>query len=299
MRWIGAILAVLILVFAFTCPSQLGGGPSKIVILISIDGLRPDALSAENSPNIWRLVENGSFYSNAQTIPLSITYPAHTSMLTGLRATKHKIFSNPVEKPFKSQFVKCKTVFHYTKKWDVTNIFVASCWYFLGFTPANPYIDTFLVEGRSWDIKWTTEKTIKALRKYQNSNEIFTFTYYGETDNMGHKYGWMSEEYLEALRVIDGEIGKLVSFLKERKYYDRTYFIISADHGGKHKYHLAGRKEDRTIPIVIKGPNVKSGFKTTEKAGILDITPTILYIFGAKDNIFKNFDGKVLKGVFK
>lgn len=304
MRWISAILATLILIFAFTYPSQLDGEPSKIVILISIDGLRPDALSAENSPNLWRLVEKGSFYSNAQTIPLSITYPAHTSMLTGLRAVKHGVFSNPAErnypytKPFKFKFVKCKTVFHYTKKLGVTNIFIANHWYFWGLLPANPYIDKFLVENRSFDSGWTTEKTVKALRKFQNINEIFVFAYYGALDDAGHTYGWMSEDYLETLKTIDEEVGKIISFIEERKYNDRTYFIVSSDHGGKHRYHFLGRKEDKTIPVIIKGPTVRKNFLITKKVSILDITPTVLYVFGAKDDVFKNFDGKVLKDIF-
>jgi len=310
MKWLKTII-VLISIFVYSSRAEedaaSSDNSSKFVVLISIDGLRPDALSAKNSPNIWKLIEGGSFYANAKTIPISVTYPAHASMLTGLRATKHKIYSNPTDrkwpyiKPFGFKFVKCKTIFHYTKKMGAKNIFIANHWYFWGFLPANPYLDKFLVENRSWDSRWTTEKTIKALRKFQGDgdNKIFTFAYYGALDEVGHKYGWMSEDYLETLRTIDEEVEKTISFIEEKKYDDRTYFIVTADHGGKGKSHFLGRKEDKTIPIIIKGPNIRSGFKPNDKARIVDITPTILYLFGADEAVFKNFDGKVLEDIFK
>src|SRR5262245_41867882 len=56
--------------------------PPKVVI-ISIDGLRPEALSQAGAPTIMSLAAYGSSTLRAQTTNLPVTLPAHTSMLSG------------------------------------------------------------------------------------------------------------------------------------------------------------------------------------------------------------------------
>ena len=54
------------------------------IVLISIDGLRPDAINIKNAKNLYTLSHAGLYYPDAQTIKRSVTLPSHTSMLTGL-----------------------------------------------------------------------------------------------------------------------------------------------------------------------------------------------------------------------
>ena len=64
------------------------------VLVISIDGLRPDAIERFNAFTILRLMREGSYALTAQTILPSKTLPSHTSMLTGVDADKHGITWN-------------------------------------------------------------------------------------------------------------------------------------------------------------------------------------------------------------
>src|SRR5690242_8821085 len=64
------------------------------VLLISIDGCRPDVLLRAKTPNVHKLVESGSYTFWARTIPPAITLPAHASMLTGVTPEKHGITWN-------------------------------------------------------------------------------------------------------------------------------------------------------------------------------------------------------------
>src|SRR6476660_1162779 len=57
---------------------------SEHVLLISIDGCRPDVLLRAKTPNVHKLVESGSYTFWARTIPPAITLPAHASMITGV-----------------------------------------------------------------------------------------------------------------------------------------------------------------------------------------------------------------------
>src|SRR5688572_28993192 len=85
--------------------SALGGSTAEVsptsrtrvtdhVVIISLDGLRPDAIAKFGAQSLQRLMREGRFTLQAQTILPSKTLPSHTSMLTGVDADKHGITWN-------------------------------------------------------------------------------------------------------------------------------------------------------------------------------------------------------------
>src|SRR5688500_16008868 len=75
------------------------------VVLCSIDGMRPDALLAANTPTMDRLARQGAFTGTARTVMPSSTLPCHTSMLRGVDTARHGITSNtfqPLVRPVPS-----------------------------------------------------------------------------------------------------------------------------------------------------------------------------------------------------
>src|SRR5687767_5567424 len=56
---------------------------SRNVVVVSVDGLRPDAIAKYSAPTLQRLMREGSYTLAARTIDPSTTLPSHTSMLTG------------------------------------------------------------------------------------------------------------------------------------------------------------------------------------------------------------------------
>src|SRR6185503_16887518 len=61
------------------------------VAIISIDGLRPDAIQIAGAANIMALAGRGAWSWNAQTIYPSNTLPSHISMLSGFSPEEHGV----------------------------------------------------------------------------------------------------------------------------------------------------------------------------------------------------------------
>ncbi|MGH7449160.1 MAG: alkaline phosphatase family protein, partial [Longimicrobiales bacterium] len=70
------------------------GGRTDHVIVVSIDGLRPDAIERFDAATLMRLMAEGAWSLEATTILPSITLPSHTSMLTGVEPEVHGVTWN-------------------------------------------------------------------------------------------------------------------------------------------------------------------------------------------------------------
>jgi hypothetical protein len=93
--WTVALVALVAL--AWAAPVWAQEAPAvrvDHVVVVSIDGLRPDALARFRTPTLARLVERGSATMEASTILPSKTLPSHVSMLTGVGPDIHGITWN-------------------------------------------------------------------------------------------------------------------------------------------------------------------------------------------------------------
>src|SRR5687768_8458441 len=68
------------------------------VVIVSIDGLRPDAIEKAEAANLLALIKQGAYCAKAQTVVPSVTLPSHTSMLTGLDYKRHGVTWNVYRK---------------------------------------------------------------------------------------------------------------------------------------------------------------------------------------------------------
>ncbi|MDP6512960.1 MAG: alkaline phosphatase family protein, partial [SAR202 cluster bacterium] len=63
----------------------------KKVLIIGIDGCRPDALLAAETPNLDTLIDDGLVSYQAQTCEFTVSAPGWSSMLTGVWPNKHGV----------------------------------------------------------------------------------------------------------------------------------------------------------------------------------------------------------------
>jgi predicted AlkP superfamily pyrophosphatase or phosphodiesterase len=77
---------------------------AQSLLLISIDGMRPDyVLKADEHglkiPHLRRILKDGAHATGVRGVLPTVTYPSHTTILTGVWPVKHHIFSNVVFDP--------------------------------------------------------------------------------------------------------------------------------------------------------------------------------------------------------
>jgi len=81
--------------------------PPPVVLMISIDGLRPDYVTAADKhglkiPALRRFVSEGAFAEGVLGVIPTVTYPSHTTLITGVWPAKHGIFSNTIFDPLRT-----------------------------------------------------------------------------------------------------------------------------------------------------------------------------------------------------
>jgi len=106
-RWLGqagswAILLVVIAASPARMAAQDKGVP--LLVVISVDGLRPGYVTEANShgakiPNLRRLLAEGTYASGVIGVIPTVTYPSHTTLVTGVWPAKHGILANTTFDP--------------------------------------------------------------------------------------------------------------------------------------------------------------------------------------------------------
>jgi Type I phosphodiesterase / nucleotide pyrophosphatase len=78
--------------------------PAPLLVIVSVDGLRPDYVTAADRrgsriPALRRLLTDGAFAEGVEGVIPTVTYPSHTTLLTGVWPARHGILSNTLFEP--------------------------------------------------------------------------------------------------------------------------------------------------------------------------------------------------------
>lgn len=255
------------------------------VVLISIDGCRPDVLLRVQAPNVRKLMETGSFTFWARTVPVAITLPSHASMLTGVMPEKHGITWNKQLEDADIARPKFPTIFEVAMRYGLTTAVVAGKSKFDAFAQIGHV-------GRAWTkAAGDDEVAAEAVRTIQDYHPDVLFIHFPGADKEGHANGWASPEQVKALENIDAQIGKVVSAIDSSNMRDKTVILITADHGGAGRGHgtsSAGASPDdarnQHIPWIIKGPGIRKNYDLSQDARLrintVDTFSTLCYLLG-------------------
>ena len=256
---------------------------SEKVILILVDGMRPDGMMQCGNPFAQKLLENSTYTLNARTVMPSVTLPCHMSLFHSVDPDRHGILTNtyvPQVRPVKGMFdvfeeADKKCAFFYT-------------WEELRDLSRPDHIHTALCINQHMQADTDIKITDAAIKYINEEAPDFLFLYLGETDEVGgHDCGWMSEQYMKSVSKALSCVEKLQNSIS-----DEYTIILLADHGGHDRSHGSDMPEDMTIPILFCGKPFEKGKELEGDVSIKDVAVTIaklLQVLPAKE-----WEGKAL-----
>jgi predicted AlkP superfamily pyrophosphatase or phosphodiesterase len=273
-------------------PSGSTSALKKKVLILGIDGCRPDAIPAAlDAHNMHQLVAHGAFSSHCDilgdrpTKAFTITGPGWSTILTGVWSDKHGVTDNAFHDHHLEAFPSIFSRFKQARP-DRTAI---------AFVTWQPFVDDIIlakngaqlvVDGDKVGYEEGDRQVTKAVVQCLAANDPdLVFAYFGSMDSAGHGYGFhpKSPKYTKALEVIDEQIGRILAALQKRPTYAQEDWLIIActDHGGRGREHGFGKDvpEIRNGLLLLDGPAVDRAAMPV-KTGNVDVAVTALTHLG-------------------
>jgi predicted AlkP superfamily pyrophosphatase or phosphodiesterase len=263
------------------------------VVIIGIDGLRPDLALRADTPTLHALMAGGSFTLWARTTAESVTLPSHTSMVTGVVPIKHGIQWNadlPLEHPVYPAY---PTLFELAKRAGYTTALAAGKSKFIALTKPGTLDWQFVpASTKIGDM----EVAVQAVGMILNHQPDVLFVHFPGVDNAGHEYGWASREQFAAIHLADECVGLVLWALEKEDLRGSTFVLVTADHGGAGLSHGPDDPRSRNIPWIASGPHIRRNLDLTVYPDLTinteDTFSTSAYFLGIP--IIRKVDGKVV-----
>jgi arylsulfatase A-like enzyme len=295
-------LFVFLAILVTSC-SQEKGFSNAPVILISIDTLRADHLTAYgaklvDTPAIDRLAKDGIVYENAYAhVPL--TFPSHVTMLTGRLPFDNGVRSNigyKLERDVQLTLPRLLAAHGYATGGAV------SAYVLRGETGIGPLFDFYDDSMEVWEsatlgsLQRRGDETVRAALGWLDqvqSRPFFLFlhlfephTPYEPVEPFRSKY---ASPYDGEIATADAIVGRFFAELERRGLYDKSLIILCGDHGeglgdhGEAEHGVLLYREVLHIPLIVKLPGQKfAGRRVSAPAQLVDILPTVTAAVGVQ-----------------
>jgi predicted AlkP superfamily pyrophosphatase or phosphodiesterase len=269
------IFLFLLLICAI-CRGQNVPARDRIVILVSIDGFPAYMLQDPRLPvpNLRKLMAEGASAERLIPVNPTVTWPNHTSMVTGVPPAGHSVLYNgllmrgsagevPRVEPWrdKAEMVQAPTIYDIAHKAGLTTAQVdwvaiqnpgTITWSFAERPAAADTIPREMVEAGlvtaadisefgkgniTWrDLIWTQAGS-HMIEKHRPNLLLFHLL---NTDSSHHRYGPRTLGGNSALALADARLGDLLKSVEKAGLRDRATILVTSDHGFKAvKNHIA------------------------------------------------------------
>lgn len=268
--------------------------PVRRVVLVVLDGLRPDAIPRFGLPHLAALAQRSAYTMLGRTVSPSVTACAMASLLTGAAPERHGLQSDRFQLP------KSRGPLH-----PLPRLLAEHGMQSAGFLAAMPLLFAGIARrmatrlgfgvarfrGRGCDEILAAARS--ALREQKDG---LVLMHWPDADRAGHAHGWMSEPYADATWRMDATMGLL---MRELDLSDPSTLLIAlADHGGGGAvvtHHNSAHPLDTTIPIFIAGGSVRRG-EMAPGASLLDVPATVCWALGLP--LPESYAGRPLTSAF-
>jgi len=270
---------------------------SPLLLMVSIDGLRPDYVTAADAhgakiPNLRRFLVDGAFAEGVRGVLPSVTYPSHTTLITGVWPVRHGILANTVFDPMRenqggwywyAEDIRVPTLWDAAARAGLSTASVqwpASVgahvtWNIPEYWRAGTADDTKLLRAlstpgllaelepelgpypRGLTVESDEQRTRYAVRILEKKRPNLLTLHLVALDHVEHLTGPFSPESIAALERLDAAVGTLRA-AAEAAAPGRAYVAIVSDHGfGKTAMQLNLFAEFRSAGLITVGPQGK------------------------------------------
>jgi predicted AlkP superfamily pyrophosphatase or phosphodiesterase len=262
-----SVIACLCCLLLFVCAGNATPATNRHVILITMDGFAAYLLSDPQAPipTLRRMANEGVAAEGMRVSNPAITWPNHTTLVTGVHPEKHSVLFNGVlvrpgpglparvdGKRDKSELVPVPTVYDLAHKaglhtaginWPCTrnsgtldDDFPDVPDQVTHTTPRlREELKDILGDQRSFSTNSAAGReqiwTAAALHVIKKRKPNFMLWHMLITDTIHHRYGARSPASYTAVAMVDGQLQQLLEALKEAGIYERTTIFVTADHG--------------------------------------------------------------------
>lgn len=304
------LLASLILLLT-ACSPRPGDRPDvpkgTPIILISIDTLRADRLPAYGyagveTPAIDGLRRDSVLFQNAYTAT-PLTFPAHSSLLTGVLPAVHGVRDNVGYRLDRGRIERGELPFlpRILKKEGYATGGAVSAYVLLGKNGLGTGFD-FYEDGVEFQtsrglggLQRPGNETLRVSREWLGSaaeKPFFFFfhlyephTPYQPPEPFASRYA--AQPYDGEVAAADRIVGELLDELKRLDVYDRAMIVLLSDHGeglgehGEDEHGVLLYREAIHVPLLLKLPESQLGGETAAApVELTDVVPTVLSLLG-------------------
>jgi predicted AlkP superfamily pyrophosphatase or phosphodiesterase len=243
------------------------------VIMISIDGMKPQTYTEPDShglkvPTLREMVRNGASSDGVQPVMPSVTYPSHTTMVTGVNPGTHGIVTNPAWDPLGQNYggyrwyeedIRVPTLWQLARvrglhtaliHWPVTvgaqaDLIVPEIWRasipedlkLLRALSTRGVLDAVAKEfpdfasGITPPMQADAAFTDIACYTIERMKPDLLLLHIAMVDHEEHEHGPFSPEANAAIENADAQVARVIASAKKAGMWDSTVLLIVSDHG--------------------------------------------------------------------
>lgn len=257
------------------------------VVVVTFDGLRPDAITEADTPRLARLVREGSASLASRVPHPPETLPSHFGMATGQTAARHGLHANKALE-FEPANVTLFTAAHAAGRRTALYFGKSKL---IALAPRGS-ADVVMGPGRgesNWGAGAGAALAAHFARVFPRERFGLAWVHLREADMAGHDAGWMTPEYRGGLAEADRALGVVLDAIAASGL--PTTVILTSDHGGHGKDHWGKHPADSIVPWICVGPGVKAG-ATIAQSSVIDVGPTGAALLGVT---LPETEGRVVK----
>ena len=273
-------------------PAQVRLEPGRVLV-IGLDGCRPDALQVAKTPNIDSLIAEGA-WAVGRANPITVSGPCWSSILCGVWTDKHGVTDNGFGGSNYGEYPDLLTLVESLRP-DLRTVSVTA------WTPINEKI----VQAADYEGPQTGsgDEVVarEVARELRDGDPDVVFVHLDEPDHAGHTYTYDPEvpEYIKGIEDTDANVGVILDALRARPNYggENWLVVLTSDHGGTGHGHGLQIPEHVNIPFIVSGASAASEF--TVVPNHTDVAPTVFAHLGIEAGPKTDWDGIPvgLKGV--